>query len=45
MSVLTEADVLLIKQDTRLQRIIAAEYGIGQNTVSRIKNGVRWKHL
>lgn len=42
---LTEAQVRAILADTRLQRIIAAEYGVLQNTISRIKSGKRWKHV
>ena len=35
-------DVLNIRKDTRVQRIIAKEYGISQSLVSRIKSGERW---
>ena len=42
---LTEAQVRAILTDTRLQRIIAAEYGVLQNTISRIKSGKRWGHI
>jgi hypothetical protein len=42
---LTEAQVRAILTDTRLQRIIAAEYGVLQNTISRIKSGKRWAHI
>lgn len=41
---LTAKQVASIRADTRLQRVIAAEYGILQNHVSRIKSGVRWAH-
>lgn len=41
---LTLEQVKFIRQDTRLQRIIAAEYGVKQNTISRIKSGTRWTH-
>jgi len=41
---LTQAQVDLIRKDTRLQRIIAAEYGVRDNTISRIKSGKRWAH-
>ena len=41
---LTLEQVRTIRLDTRLQRIIAKEYNIQQSVVSRIKNGVRWKH-
>jgi hypothetical protein len=43
MARLTEADVLSIRSDPRLQRLIAAEYGITQPAVSMIKHQVRWK--
>lgn len=42
---LTAAQVYAILSDTRKQQEIADEYGIRQNTVSRIKSGVRWAHL
>jgi len=45
MARLTEADVLSIRSDPRLQRVIAAEYGITQSAISQIKRQARWKHL
>ena len=42
---LTEAQVRAIRADTRLQREIAAEYGVRENTISRIKSRQRWGHL
>jgi hypothetical protein len=42
---LTEAQVMAIFADTRLQREIAADYGVLQNTISRIKSGKRWGHI
>ena len=41
---LTGIQVDAIRQDTRLQRLIAIDYGVRANTISRIKSGVRWKH-
>ena len=41
---LTLEQVRAIRQDNRLQRIIAAEYGVRDNTISRIKSGKRWAH-
>ena len=41
---LTGIQVDAIRQDTRLQRLIALDYGVRANTISRIKSGVRWKH-
>ena len=41
---LTANEVASIKIDGRLQRIIAAEYGVGQSTISNIKRGVYWAH-
>jgi hypothetical protein len=41
---LTLEQVRAIRQDDRLQRIIAAEYGVKDNTISRIKSGKRWIH-
>lgn len=44
-SKLTEKQVLAIREDGRLQREIAEEYGVQQSVISRIKSGVRWGHL
>lgn len=44
-SKLTEQQVLEIRADPRQQKDIAAAYGIQQNTVSRIKNRIRWSWL
>ena len=41
---LTGIQVDAIRQDTRLHRLIALDYGVRANTISRIKSGVRWKH-
>lgn len=41
---LTLEQVNAIRKDNRLQRVIAEEYGVKQNTISRIKNGVIWQH-
>lgn len=41
---LTKIQVAAIRADTRLQRIIAEEYGVLQSAISRIKSGVRWAH-
>ncbi len=41
---LTLEQVNAIRNDNRLQRLIAADYGVLQNTISRIKSGKRWSH-
>lgn len=41
----TEAQVLAIRADPRLQREIAADYGVLPNAISRIKSHKRWGHL
>lgn len=41
---LTKEQVAAIRADNRLQRLIAADYGVGENTISRIKTGARWAH-
>jgi len=41
---LSEAIIPLILADTRAQRTIAADYGVSQSTVLRIKNGRMWRH-
>lgn len=42
---LTEAQALAIRDDTRPQVEIAAEYGVSVPTVSDIQCGRSWKHL
>ena len=42
---LTEAQVLAIRDAEGKQKDIAARFGIGQDQVSRIKGGKRWRHL
>ena len=42
MSKLKSADVIAIRNDKRVQRKIAAEYGITQSQVSHIKTGLAW---
>lgn len=42
---LTPSDVLSIRSDTRLQRIIAADYGVSQCRISVIKSLKSRKHL
>jgi hypothetical protein len=41
---LTGIQVDAIRQDNRLQRLIAIDYGVRASTISRIKSGVRWKY-
>jgi NUMOD4 motif/HNH endonuclease len=41
---ITLEQVRSIRKDDRLQRLIAADYKIAESMISRIKNGVRWKH-
>ena len=42
---LTEEQVRSIREDTRLQRVIAEEYGLVQQTVSDIKRRKNWRWL
>ena len=42
---LTNADILKIREDPRLQRIIASEYHVGQDQISRIKSRKSWVHV
>jgi len=44
-SKLTKEQVLSIRQDPRLQREIAKEYGIVPSSVSEIKSHKRWNYL
>lgn len=41
---LTLEQVKSIRNDNRLQRLIAADYNVRENTISRIKSGKRWAH-
>ena len=42
---LTDADVIAIRADKRRGREIAKEYGIGDSSVSAIRNFKTWRHL
>jgi hypothetical protein len=44
-SKLTPQDVARIRNDPRRQRDIAADYGIAQAHVSRLKNRAQWVHI
>lgn len=44
-SKLTEEQVRAIRADTRPQKLIAAEYGVRDSQISRIKTRARWAHL
>lgn len=45
LAVLTDAQVLAIRGDGRPQRVIAAEYGVCQQSISDIRAGRRWSHV
>lgn len=42
---ISEEQVLTIRADPRPQSVIAAEYGISQSAISRIKRRQDWSHL
>ena len=42
---LSESQVLAIREDARVHRLIAQEYGVSQSVVSNIKTGKLWRHL
>jgi hypothetical protein len=42
---LTAEDIYAIRADPRLQREIAADFGVSQTQVSRIKRHEKWAHL
>ena len=44
-SKLTETQVLAIRTDRRIQRAIAAEYGVDPSTISNIKRRRNWAHI
>lgn len=43
-SKLTQEQVIMIRQDTRMQKEIAAEYGVSQSNISLIKRGINWEN-
>jgi hypothetical protein len=42
---LTERDILAIRADKRLHRLIAADYGVAGSQISVIKNRKTWRHV
>lgn len=42
---LTDAQVRVIRSDARSQSVIAAEYGVDQSLISRIKSRKLWSHV
>jgi HNH endonuclease len=44
-AILSEAEVVAIKQDRRTQREIATQYGVSKSAVGKIKTGKNWAHL
>jgi hypothetical protein len=42
---LTDDDVRRIREDGRFQRVIAAEYGVGQALISKVKRREAWQHV
>lgn len=45
MAKLTESIVSEIRKDTRVQHLIAKDYGVKQQAISKIKSGLRWKGI
>jgi hypothetical protein len=41
----SDEDIKAIRQDTRLQRIIAADYGVSRSMITMIKLNQYWKHV
>ncbi|MCP4990225.1 MAG: HNH endonuclease [Colwellia sp.] len=42
---LIETDVIAIRADTRLQREIAVDYGVGKSTIGKVKMRKLWNHI
>lgn len=42
---LTASQVITIRQSQDLQRVLAAQYGVSQSTISVIKAGKTWAHV
>ena len=45
MAKLTATDIPIIRDDTRRQKDIAADYGVSQAIIGLIKQRKRWKHV
>lgn len=45
MAKLSDGDILAIRNDTRMGKDIAADYGISKSMVSLIKNRRNWTHI
>jgi len=45
MAKLRESQVLLIMEDKRVHRLIAADYNVVPQTIDNIKSGKTWKHI
>jgi hypothetical protein len=45
MAKLTENQVIAIRNDNRKQYIIAKDYNVNPDAISKIKNGRSWKHI
>jgi len=43
-AILTELAVKEIRSDSRIARVIAAEYGVHKSTVAKIKSRANWRH-
>jgi len=43
--ILTEAQITAIRKDNRLQREIAADYGVDQSTINKIKRGHTYRRV
>ena len=42
---LTEKQVLAIRKDKRVGRVVGADYGVGRNCIEQIRHGRTWSHL
>ncbi len=42
---LSDFDIIKIRADTRRQHVIAAEYGVHQTMISKIKRQAAWTHI
>lgn len=44
-SSLTEADVILIRNDTRSGAVLGKIYGVDRHTINAVKRRASWKHI
>lgn len=44
-SILTDSDVLFIRQSTEQTSVLCKKFGVERSTIKKIRSGASWKHL